>query len=348
VKNIVDFTRPVNPLGMPQAVREALLNTVQSGLPEPFDGEFTDLRETIAVRHRAQLSQIAVSRVEEELITLLAVSCGAKRALLPMPCPESYKRAMVRAGATVKELRLSPRHNYRLVHGELREALRGCDLLLMGNPAYPSGALVPPAQLLEEVEEWASRGNWMIVDESMLDFTYGGIANSVWSGFRHVSRAALIRSFTASLALDACPLCYAVGGAGWLAQVRSLQFQPALSPLAACLTHALEKLISFRSDTIDSVAELRNKFVGRLRRVSGLRPFPSDANWVLCSFERNDMTLRELADQLRRRWIIVEPCIDDAHVALPLRPAADVDRFIRTVREILMPKKDYQKMLPLA
>ena len=347
MKNLIDFRRLVNPLGMPESVRDALKHGIEEGVPEPFDEDFSSLREMIGQRHRAAVAQIAVSHVEEELICLLAAASGARKALLPTPCPPSYERALKQAGVEACRWELSPRHNFRFAPGELRAALNGCDLLLMGNPAFPSGGLVPPGNLLEEVDEWASRGGWLIIDESMLDFTYGGIVNSVWSGVRYVQRAALIRSFTASLSLAVCPLCYAVGGAPWLSEVRSRQFHPALAPLAACLTAPLEGLMGFRGDTVDCISDLRNKLIGRLRRISGLRPLPSDANWVLCSLERDDVTVPDLVSQLNRRGIIIEPCVDGAHFALALRPMTDLERFIRAAREILMPKKDYQKLLPL-
>ena len=94
----------------------------------------------------------------------------------------------------------------------------------------------------------------------------------------------------------------------------------------------------FRSSTVDAVTRLMPRLIGRLRRISGLRPLPSDANWVLCRLERDDITAPELAAQLRRRFIIVPPCIDERHFTLGLRVPIETDRFIKAAREILMPK----------
>ena len=95
------------------------------------------------------------------------------------------------------------------------------------------------------------------------------------------------------------------------------------------------------------VSELRNKLIARLRRISGLRPLPSDACWVLCTLERDDLSVPDLASLLYRRGILIEPCMDGAYFTLALRPLPDLERFIRAARDILMRRKDYQKMLPL-
>lgn len=347
MKNLIDFSRLTNPLGMPESVRTALAAGLQDRHGAAIDDDFSGLREMIGLRHRASVSQIAVAHAEEELFSLLAAASGAKRALVSVPCPPSYGSALKKARVEAVPLRLSAKRGFRLAAGELKEALRDCDLLLMGNPAFPSGALHSPGSLLEELDEWVSRGGWLIIDESALDFTYGGIVNSVWSGVRRVPRAAVIRSFTFFLSLSVCPLCYAVGGEAWLSETRARQFRPALAPLAASLAEPLESLLGFRTQTVDCVTELRNKLIARLRRISGLHPLPSEASWVLCALERDDVTVADLAALLYRRGILINPCVDGAYFTLALRPMPDLERFIRVAREILMPKKDYQKLLPL-
>ncbi len=347
-KALVDFRRRVNPLGTPDAVRDALLAGIAAGVAEPFDADFTELREMLARRHSASVAQIAAAQTEEELITLLLASSGAERALLPFPCPPAYTRALGRAGVSVKRLELQPRRAFRLAAGELKEALSGRDLLLMGNPAFPSGALIPPGKLIDEIADWLTDGGRLILDERAVDFTYGSVANSLWSAVRNQPRTALIRSFTSLVSLSACPLCYAVGDRSWIAAARARQFHPALPPLAACLTQPLSKLVRFRSETVDCVSELRERLIARLRRVAGLRPLPSDANWVLCRLERGDMTADDLAALLRRRGVFVGVLADGRHFYAAVRAPAETDRLVRALREILMPKNDSQRMLPLA
>jgi threonine-phosphate decarboxylase len=336
---ILDFDERLNPLGMPESVRSALAGALENPPDPPADPEFTALRTVIAQRHGVTEDRIAVSSSEDELIALLAMTAGrGSRVLLPVPCPPSYEKALNLAGIAVKKLKLEYKHGFRILRGTLSEALKGCDMLLMGNPSWPASALMPPADLLSEIDQWISSGGWLILDERSIDFTYGSVTNSLWSALRREPRTALIRSFSDSLALTVCPLCYAVGGAGWIQSVRAHQFAPAVSPLAHCLIPALEHLTAFRGQTVECVTHLMSRLVGRLRRISGLKPLPHDANWVLCCLERQDCDAAALSEQLKRKDILIHPCIDSRCFTLGLRVPIETDRFIKAAREILMQK----------
>ncbi len=346
--NTLDFSICSNPLGMPESVREALILALQDAAPDDYDG-FEALRKTIGDRHGTVSSHVALAQAEEELFTLLAATAqGVRRALLPTPCPKIYERALISAGIAIKKFKLRAENKFMFQRGALAEALTGCEMLLMGNPAWPASTLVSPSELLAELDSWLGRGGWLILDESAIDFTYGSVTNSLWSAVRREPRTAIIRSFTNSLALHVCPLCYAVGGEAWIADVRRAQFKPELSPLASHLTPALSRLTGFRSQTVECVTHLMPRLIGRLNRISGLRPLTRDANWVLCHLQRDDWTVAQFAAALKDRDILISPCIDGSYFTLALRKPIETDKFIKAAREILMPKKKgYGENLPI-
>jgi threonine-phosphate decarboxylase len=346
MNEILDFSVRANPLGMPESIRNTLSGALARGLGEPVDRSCRELRERIAQRHGAGAAQIALSDCEDELILLLALTSRARRALLLWPCPESYEKALAEAKIGVKKLKLPSSRHFHLAEGELREALQSCDLLLMGNPAFPAPALVPPNALLAELDQWIADGGWLILDESAIDFTYGSVTNSLWSAVRREPRVAILRSFTNYFALNMLPFCYAVSNStSWITEVRQRQREPALCGLTQSLGSALENLMPFRTQTTDFITNLMPKFIARLRRISGLKTFPTDANWVLCRLERGDITAAEFAQKLRERGIVIKTCVDGSYFTLSLKKAADTDRFIKSAREILMPK-DSDKRLP--
>ncbi len=346
--NTLDFSICSNPLGMPESVRTALLEAVTDAQPDDYDG-FEELRTTIGARHGTVLSHVALAQDEEELFTLLAAkSKGVRRALLPTPCPKSYERALISAGIAIKKFRLRAENKFTFSRGDLAKSLSDCEMLLMGNPAWPASTLISPSELLTELDAWLGRGGWLILDESAIDFTYGSVTNSLWSALRREARTAIIRSFTNSLALHLCPLCYAVGGEAWIADVRRAQFKPELSPLACHLSPALSRLTGFRAQTVEYVTHLMPRLIGRLNRISGLRPLTRDANWVLCHLQRDDWTVEQLAAALKDHDILISPCIDGSYFTLALRKPIETDRFVKAAREILMPKKkDWGENLPI-
>ena len=335
----LDFSVCLNPLGTPASVKSALTEAIQdfSGLP---DAHFSRLRGAFAGRHGASVAQVAVGDHEEELIELLAESAlSVKRALVPEPCPPSYLRALKAAGISVNPLELHLRYDLRLQYDELHRELDGCQMLLLGNPAWPASALVDRDQMTAAIGDFLKDGGWLIVDERGIDFTYGSVANSLWPSLRHEPHAAVIRSLTGLLALPLCPVCYAVGGAAWVTAARERQFSPPLSPLADFLAPALTGLTEFRGRTVEYTAHTMGLFTGRLRRITGLRPLPYDANWVLCRLERRDFTVAELAITLRQQGLIIRPIVDGSYFMLGMRVPLESNRLIRAIRSVAMPRR---------
>ena len=336
--SIIDFSCRTNPLGMPDFIRERLCAAVSSNGAGYTDG-LEELRGALASRHGVRASQaIAAQGVEELLITLVRAS-GAKSAVVPVPCPACYLSALKRCGVRAIPFQLHRKNNFRVQADELRSALRGADLALVGNPSFPSGGLVRPAELLDCFDDWLYDGKWLIVDESAIDFTYGSVANSIWSGVRRRERAAVIRSLTELLAMPMCPVSYAVGGEAWIRAARSFQYSPCISPLATCLPPLLSGIMPFRAATVDCVRRLMPRFVGRLRHISGMRTLPTDANWVMCRLENPAVAgAAEFARLLEPQGMTVEPCADGHHFTLALKIPIETDRFIKAARAILMPK----------
>ena len=344
MENIIDFSNRANPLGMPQYVREALTRALCENNMPYSQNAFYSLRRTIASRHGAYPGQTLLSQTAGELIYLLGSSSSANSALLPFPCPEYYRAALERAGIKVKLHSLNRKNGFRVQSRELMTAMKDCDIIVLGNPAFPSGLLMPPAELLECLDEWMLRGGWAIIDESAIDFTYGSTTNSVWSGVRREKRAAVIRSFTDLYAMQACPLSYAVGGEEWMSRARSMQFDPCIPPITGSIISAMdERIQAFRGETVTCVKDLMSSFSGRLRRINGIHPLSTDTNWVLCRMDeqresRPMCNAHELAALLAEKGIIIRPCIDSFHFTLALKTMLENDRLIKTTRDILMPR----------
>lgn len=339
MNNVLDFSIRANPLGMPPKLEE-ILSRVFSGCGNAaFDDNFINLREIIASRHGAHFTRIALNSDEETLLlSLVRAARGARTALLPVPCPASYVRVLEKAGLRIRRMPLSERDGFHFLPGQLKDALRGCDLLLMGNPAFPSSALFPPAPLLSELDDWLYRGGRLILDERAIDFTYGSVTNSLWSGVRNEKNVVILRSFTDFLSLRLLPLCYAVGDSDWIAGARDAENGLPVPPVWQFLTPALEHLAAFRVKTTDITASVLENFTGRMRHIAGMRALNSEANWVLCRFERDDIPTDDYFNFLKKKGITVPRCIDGCYFTVAAKHSEDMNRLVDVSRELLMPK----------
>ena len=127
-------------------------------------------------------------RLPESDPELLAAACawygapdllpvaGTQAAIQALPRLRPSSRVSVSAPSYAEHAHAWNRHGHtmRLVpYGELEEAIDGSDVVVVVNPNNPTGATVPPAQLLAWAARLAARGGWLVVDEAFGDTAPG-------------------------------------------------------------------------------------------------------------------------------------------------------------------------------
>ncbi len=93
---------------------------------------------------------------------------------LPRLCPPS--RVTVSAPSYAEHAHHWGRHGHRLrlaSYDELDAAVEDSDVVVLCNPNNPTGAVVPPQQLLDWAARLGARGGWLIVDEAFGDTAPG-------------------------------------------------------------------------------------------------------------------------------------------------------------------------------
>lgn len=88
----LDFSVNTNPLGMPEAVRQALVHAVEKAGHYP-DPAAEELRQRLAVRYRAPADRIVCGNGASELITAVMQAFRPGKLMLFDPCFSGYERA---------------------------------------------------------------------------------------------------------------------------------------------------------------------------------------------------------------------------------------------------------------
>jgi cobalamin biosynthetic protein CobC len=104
---------------------------------------------------------------------LLAVA-GTQAAIQALPQLRVPRRVVVAAPSYAEHAHHWKRHGHavrEVAYDDLESALPDCDIMVLCNPNNPTGATVPPQQLLDWAVELAGRGGWLVVDEAFADVT---------------------------------------------------------------------------------------------------------------------------------------------------------------------------------
>jgi histidinol-phosphate/aromatic aminotransferase/cobyric acid decarboxylase-like protein/adenosyl cobinamide kinase/adenosyl cobinamide phosphate guanylyltransferase len=316
------------------------VNVVAGGPPDWLRTALREALERDAERYPDESDAVAAlaalhERDPEEIVP----TNGAAEALWLIPAALRPRlAACVHPGFTEAEAALRA-HGVPVVR-VLRERERGfaldpgavpadADVVIVGNPASPTGTLDPATALLA----LRRPGRVLVVDEAFMDLVPGQPATLVRERLDDVI---LVRSLTKALAIPGLRAGYAVAPAPLARRLRDVRppwsaNAPALAALAAAAR---------RPDALAAIAERasaeREDLERRLARVAGVRTWPSAANFCLVEVADGPAVLAAL----RERRIAVRaaasfPGLGAGDLRLTARTAPENERLVAALAEVV-------------
>ena len=165
----LDFSVNINPLGMPDAVKRAVIDAADTYKNYP-DPKCRALRAALAEHLGCGAERIICGNGAADLIIRLCLSLKPKRVLVCAPTFSEYEKAALMAGAEVKKHLLHESDGYAPTESVL-DGIDGCDIFFICNPNNPTGALTPPALMEKIAKRCKERGAVLAIDECFLSFT---------------------------------------------------------------------------------------------------------------------------------------------------------------------------------
>lgn len=212
-----DFSVNVNPLGMPEAARAALLSGWKIYEEYPDDG-YAALRSALAARFGVRREQIVCGNGASDLIYRLCLCSGLRKALLPVPSFTEYQRALDLAGCEIRYFNTEEHCGFVPDEKILGAITPDLDAVFLCNPGNPAGGLMS-GELMRAIAERCRQASVMLVsDECFLDFVRGAETSSALcclkekekGDFDRGSGITVIRAFTKIFAMAGLRLGFAV------------------------------------------------------------------------------------------------------------------------------------------
>ena len=185
------------------------------------------------------------------------------------------------------------------------------DTLLLVNPDNPSGNLIPLSGLRALLEWTARRGVRLVVDESFVDFSDAGEANSLLANslLEQNPHLTVIKSISKSYGVPGLRLGLAASADEELvARLRHAVSIWNVNSFAEFYMQIYSKYDSAYKQACRRFREERELFREELQSVSYLRVIPSQANYFLCEVTSR-FTSQQLCSVLLERYnLLVKDC----------------------------------------
>lgn len=327
---LLDFSVNTNPLGMPESVKQAIIDHIPEYTCYP-DPSCRALRLTLATRHRLEASTVLCGNGASELIFALCACIKPRRTVTLAPTYSEYEQSAALLGGEVYEHRLSETDGFALTERILETLTPKLDILFLCNPNNPTGRLSNPALLCKIAEVCRNNGTLFILDECFIDFTRGK------------SMLPLLKEYPNILILQAFTKIYAMAGLRLgmlycaderlLARVAGYMPTWNVSGVAQAAGIAALKETAWIENTRRIVEDEREFMMSALGSL-GLAVYQSDSNFLLIKSKT------PLYMALRARGILVRSCanftgLDERYIRIGLKTRDENTALLRAVSEVL-------------
>lgn len=326
---IVKLDANENPYGMIEPVRQALAE-LEFGHVYP-DPQSTLLRHALAEHFDLPVELLITGAGADDLIDLLLRVCaGPGEAVIN--CPPTFGMYRFDADLNGCEVIDIPRRaDFSLDLPAILEAAgrSAARLIFLASPNNPDGSLAP-AEVIERLLELPAL---LVLDEAYIEFATAGASRlqevprranlavlrtfSKWAGLAGLRVG--YGAFPASLAphLWKARQPYNVSAAASAAALAALEHRPKLAEIGEWLL------------------EERGRMAGLLAQVPYLRPYPSQANFILCRV--TDRPARQLKQALAEQAVLVryfnKPGLENC-IRISVGRPQDTDRLLEALNRL--------------
>jgi len=335
--DIIDFSANLNPLGPPEWLRP-LISANISALAQYPDPDCCELLAAIATHNQVSTDQVLVGNGATELLHLLPRVLPVDEVLVPVPSYADYQDPARLNGMPVMLMPLAAQNNFRLDSAQLATLLRPRQLVFIGQPNNPTGALTPAAEL--QLLANNHRQTLFVIDESFIDFTDG--EHSLVQ--ERPDNVIIVHSLTKTYAIPGLRLGYAIADATIVSKVRQHLPPWTVNTLAQIVgIHALQDE-DYRTRSRLFVERQREQLYQALAAIPSLTLYPSAANFLLLRLDHPTLDAGQLAQLALRQGIALRVCdnfstLDKRYLRVAVRTEEEQHQLCRVLQQILCPRQ---------
>ncbi len=289
---ILDFSANINPLGMPENVKKAVVDAVLGSerYPDPY---CLGLIRKLSVHEKINEENIVCGNGADDLIYRIAHALRPKTAIIMKPTFSEYSKALHEVGCDVTEY--APEN--------IIDGLSDCvDVLVLCNPNNPTGQLIDDILLKNICEKCKENKTILLCDECFTDLCKNGNKHSAKQYMN--DNTIILKAFTKTYAMPGLRLGYALfGSTGVAEKVRNSGQYWSVSTVAQAAGIAALDECEYVERALDIISAER-KYLSEELGKCGLEVYHSDANFILfrCGIQLDELLLGE--------GILIRNCAD--------------------------------------
>ncbi|MEM2447590.1 MAG: histidinol-phosphate transaminase [Candidatus Bathyarchaeia archaeon] len=297
MKDIVKLDANENPYPPPQEVLEAINNVLR--FVNRYPPEPKKLREAIAERNGLNSDNVVIGAGSDEIIDLIVkayVYEGAEVAVLHPTFP-MYERFATIAGGSIVKIPLNPDFTFNLATVIQTLSSRNIEVFFLPNPNNPTG--LGPS--VEQVEEVLKVGVLTVVDEAYYEFS----AKTAVRLLKDYENLVILRTFSKACGLAGLRIGYCLAPRHVVENL--LKVKPPYNISLIAQEAALKILENWHivDAKVEAIKKAKNSLYESLKRFNCIKPYPSEANFILIDVSDSGLSSKQVSARLLKRGISI-------------------------------------------
>ena len=334
--NVLDFSASFNPYLHPRtksAVKEAL-----KGAYHYPDHTYRRFREAVGEYLAVPSEAIVPGNGSAELIRFCAWALLQKgdKVIVPAPTFGEYELACRLSGA---EPLIVPAWDEQAFKRDLFGALAEEDvrMVFLCNPNNPTGKVLARETVTDIALKCHATNAFLLVDEVFIELSDPRQSVATES----LDEAFVLRSLTKSFAIPGIRASYGITNPELAKVLNSIRVPWNLNSIAEGVTVALLKDCKpYLDASREKIAAQRRWLARELKKIPGLRPLKSDANFIMVNVAGTSLSSTDFASEMRRCGFLVRDCqsfrlTGDDYIRIAVRTKAENARLLEAVRRVI-------------
>lgn len=288
----LDFSANLNPFGMPESVKNVIINSVSEwgSYPDPL---CRNLRCELSEYEDFPAENIVCGNGAADLIYRLVSAVKPKKAVITAPSFSEYEKALAENKTELTRYYLSEKADFMVDEGILDILDDSVDMLFLCSPNNPTGRLAAEKILKAAAEKCFKNDIIFICDECFLPFVTDSISKSIREFMNE--KIVILKAFTKIYAMAGLRLGYALFGDKKLAEKvqHTGQYWSVSTPAQIAGIAALKET-EYIEKTVELIKKEREFLMAELKKI-GFKVYSSEANFILfrCGIPLDEMLLKE-------------------------------------------------------
>lgn len=306
---IIDFSSNINPLGIPNKVESAAINSIKYTSRYP-DINSRELVKSISAYENVPEEWIFTSNGAAEAIFRIALYLKPKNGLVTAPTFSEYEQALKTVGSHVEYYDLHEENEFKIAEDILLSINEKTNIVFICNPNNPTGQLADIEILEKIIFHCKKMGTVTVIDECFLDFVEEKEKYSVRNLLNKYDNLIILKAFTKIFAIPGIRLGYCMSSNTEIIEGLKVSGPPwNVSTIAQAAGVAAMEESDYVNKSVLYVKEQRNYLIGEMRKLK-INTFESHANYIFFKFKEENEENKEtdLKEAMLKKGILIRSC----------------------------------------